>query len=582
MAIGVPLAWTDVVVAEYTLPKLLMLACGLLVSAAGLALSLRSGARFIRPTPLDIPLVVSAVALAVSAWYSQDRLISLTGRYNAYAYGVWAAVLYAAVYYLAAWLPGATERRRTIGVCLAAGGIVAFYGVLQVFGVEPFSLSSALPSGRAVSTIGSPVDLGAYLALLLPLALHQTREGARSRLSGGVCLFLMACALLGTVSRGALLSAAAGILAYLFLAGRLRLPRLGKAAWLGLAAAALISVGFVANRLAMRPAGMGDTARVEAWRGAWDIFSDHPWLGSGPDTFEQQFRAHKSEAFLKSRGPYHHHAHAHSDIMQALATTGLAGTGAYLYLLVALFLAARRALREPGRRGEAAALCGGLIALFVSSKFNPVSLEVLSQAALCAGLLCGASRSYKGRPAVTAGAWVSACLMLAVAGGSTAAALRRTFADRQVQAARIEMGFKRPDRVLHHLRRGIKLDACELNYRILLANQLVESARAAPSPAGSSALLQEAAQSGREAVRCHPSAVNSHYIYGFVSLIQAQLGQRERLPVAERELDRALRLDPTFPPLLNVRLQAAMLRGDQAKAAELRERMETLRALSNR
>ena len=59
LAVLAPLAWCQLVVAEYALPKLLMLAVGVLVSALGLP-------RLRRP-PLAMPLLACAAVLALSA-----------------------------------------------------------------------------------------------------------------------------------------------------------------------------------------------------------------------------------------------------------------------------------------------------------------------------------------------------------------------------------------------------------------------------------------------------------------------------------------------------------------------------------
>ncbi len=54
--------------------------------------------------------------------------------------------------------------------------------------------------------------------------------------------------------------------------------------------------------------------------------------------------------------------------------------------------------------------------------------------------------------------------------------------------------------------------------------------------------------------------------------MHADLGLKDRLILAARELDQALVFDPMFAPLLTARLQVARQMGDAQRAAQL-ERM---------
>ncbi|MBI5242461.1 MAG: O-antigen ligase family protein, partial [Elusimicrobia bacterium] len=353
VAAGAPLAWTRLVVAEYTLPKLLALCLGLLCAAAGLLLSLRPGRPLFR-SRLDLPALACLLALGASAFASQDPLLSLLGQYNNYAYGLWALALYAAAYFLSARAPGPAQRRLILDFALGAALAVSAYAVLQAAGLEPFTLSAELPTGRSVSTIGSPVHLGEYLALLFPLALQRALSAGAGRLLGMLGLPLMSLALWSTVSRGAWLAALAGTAFYWAFSGRPRqslsgLPRM-------LAALLLLALLLLpASRIISRSASASDIGRIETWKTAWASFAGSPWLGSGPDTFCEIHRKNRGDAFIRAMGPTAHSGDAHNDLLQVLSTTGLAGGLAYLWLLAALALEAARVMRVPGRQDEAAA-----------------------------------------------------------------------------------------------------------------------------------------------------------------------------------------------------------------------------------
>ncbi|MFA5139074.1 MAG: O-antigen ligase family protein [Elusimicrobiota bacterium] len=514
-----PLGWSRLFAAEYTLPKLLLLCLGLCLTAAGL---LRSPG-LARPTALDRPLLFFGLALSASFAFSMDPLLSLLGRYNAYENGLLALSLYAAVYFAASWCADEDNRKKLLRWSLWVASLASVYGVLQAFGLEPFTLSDDLPAGRVVSTLGSPVDLGAYLALLFPVALRSTPA-----------LIALSAGLIATGSRGAWLAAAAGTGLYLLLTG----GRSRKVNAALLAAAVLLSL-FAAVRLHSRPTSRSDRARLEAWSTGLRVFREHPWLGTGPDTFGLEFRRRKSPEFVAVLGPETHHAYAHNDVVEALATTGLFGTAAYLVVVVLWFRGAWK---------PAPALVGSLLALFLSMKFNPISFEVLAQGALLAGLALPAAREG-GRRWAAPGFAVFALL-------SMSAVSWLSVADLHTQKGREALGRGQAQAALLEFKKALRLNPCELKYRILHINTLMDLIR--PAPRSSPLLLSEALDSGREAERCHPKDFNGPYIRGYAALVNSQAGAKDSLPEAKDALDRALALDPVFPSLLRLRKEAGL------------------------
>ena len=580
VAAGAPLAWSQAVFCEYTLPKLIAITCGGLLAAVGLALRARTAGRC-PPNAVDWALLAWLAAGALATLRSQDIRLSLVGQYNLYTYALWQAALYSAVFFIAARCADERAIRRILRVCLGTAAVVALYSLMQGLGIEPFTLSAPLfGGGRAVSTIGSPVHLGAYLALLTPLAIHELRlaKGA-GRVLAGLCLILLLGGLWATISRGAWLVAAVGALAYAVFTGVRPRWSLGK--WLAAALLAAAVCAALSVKLAKRPVSKSDIGRKEAWRVAWLVFREHPLLGTGPDTFGENARRYKSENFVHTHGVAAYHADAHNDVLEALSTTGLLGALAYLCVIAALCWEGIKALKDPARQGMAAALCAGLLALFVNMKFNPISLEVAAVAAVLAGLLSAGNRvglQDKLEPS-SALRVLWAGVIVAFLGGSTWAALHLSVADRDFQMSRKVTDF---NQFLAHWRRAQALNRCETTYDMMGVNVLTQFARKAPASPSRDAWLSEAAQAGEKAVNCHPASINSHYIYGFVSVIQAQMGQKDKLPIAERELDAAMGLDPYFDSLISLRREAALLRGDSKKAEELGKRLEAVAALIRR
>ena len=209
-----------------------------------------------------------------------------------------------------------------------AGVGLSAHAVLQRFGFDPFIRAAVLPSGHAIAWNGSHIDLGAVLAMALPVS--------------GPWAPVVVAGLWASEARGAWLGALFAVVP-----NKIRV---------------LLLPVFLVSFFLTAPK---DKARVELWKIAWSGFLDRPWLGYGPEQYQLVLESRRS-GLDAVKGPKYSQAHAHHDLLEALCCTGILGLLAYLWLVVPL-------LRDPS-----------LLALFVVLKFNPVSFEVLCVAALVA------------------------------------------------------------------------------------------------------------------------------------------------------------------------------------------------------
>lgn len=484
----------------------------------------------------------------LSAFLSDDLSTSLRGRYDAYAYGAWGLSLAVAAAQLAA--RGARGREdeaaRWLGWSAAA---VGGYAILQSLGFDPIFKIKELPTGgRAVSTLGSPVDLGAFLALLWPVALRRL-DAERGALPA-VLAAAVAGGLVASGSRGALLAACAGTAGYWLMSrreGRSALPAaLGIAA---LASAFAVSWSFRSG------ATVRDLSRIEVWKAALAAFQRRPWLGWGPDGFEDAFKMLRSDRFVELLGSSTYQAYAHNDLLHVLSGMGLLGAAAYAWLLVVLCLAAKQALQAPEGRARAAALFSGLLALWVNLALNPVATEVVVLAAVCAGLLASATAPPNSREAprpllVLLAGLASVSLIYAAVLARADASYKRgakAHVAGDFAAARKHIAFAR------------RTAPCELSYITGELNAIHDWINATRVVDARLELLALADAAGAAAVACHPRKSLAHYAAGSAARMRADLGFSDRLPVAIGEFDRALELDPKFVPLLNARRDAARL-----------------------
>ena len=136
------------------------------------------------------------------------------------------------------------------------------------------------------------------------------------------------------------------------------------------------------NNLNRRLFSFSGNGRAQLWKVAWRDFEAHPWLGSGPGTFEQEWYRHRA-LDLKVRD-------AHNLYVEQLAEVGPLGLG---LLLVALAVPLVVAPRARGFR-----LTGAVLAAYVAFLVHAaVDWDWEVTAVTMSALLCGIAVIAAGR-----------------------------------------------------------------------------------------------------------------------------------------------------------------------------------------
>lgn len=520
-----------------------------------------------RRCALDAPLLALFLAAALSAAFSVDRPVSVLGHHGFYSYGLLAGLVYLALYFAASrGLGGGTPFLRAVAV---SSGLCAFLGALQWAGLPvTMALEKALPEGRVYSTLGSPVYLGAVLALALPLCAGLGTGTGRDRALGLFSGAFCAAGLLLTQSRSAWLGAAAGLAVWGWLSGRWDGRRfLWPAAGL---AALLLALG-----LWSRASGAADSARVQLWKTAVAVAVRRPLVGAGVGAFENAFRRERSEDFVRILGGKSSQASAHNDVLELAATTGLLGLAAYLWVLWGAVGAARGALADPGTRADAAAAAGGLAALFVAAKFNPTPFAALVAAAPLLGVLARGGPHAPTAPS-TAGRLVAAVLLSVACAGS----MRLARADHWFLKARVYRDVGRTDLAPIAFDAAIRLNPYETRYRMATVAFLLDLAGRSPRAEDKASLLAAAGRLSEEGLARRPGHVDSWQSRGVALARLAQSGDASAWASAGAALDRGLELDPWFPPLLASRAAVARETGDAPALERVLARQARLAELS--
>ena len=305
-------SWSNTIADGFVLPKL----CVLIAAASVILCSEKCKVQ----RPPKALLVLLAIS-ACSALRGDNPQLSMFGFSGFPAYSVLGLAL------LTALTCFQTDSR--LGWLKVAGVALSCHALLQKAGLDPLLAYERLPGGRAVAYIGSPVDLGAVLAMAFPVVPARWRP-------------LLAGGLWATGSRAAWGAAAVSVT-----------PR----RWLP-----IFLLPAVWIFLHPRPT---DLARIELWKMAGKSFVEKPVLGHGPGSFIISFGRLKTKKFDEAMGKTTAlQAQAHNDLLEALSTVGILGAAAYLIFVVPL-------LGHPS-----------LLALFVVGKVDPVGFEVLACAAL--------------------------------------------------------------------------------------------------------------------------------------------------------------------------------------------------------
>jgi O-Antigen ligase len=162
-----------------------------------------------------------------------------------------------------------------------------------------------------------------------------------------------------------------------------------------------------ATNLNRRLLSFSGNGRADLWRLAWDDARGHPWLGSGPATYERYYLAHQPKQIGRVRD-------AHGLYIETLAELGPVGLG-LLLVLVATPLAALGAAR---RHPLAPAAAGAYVAYLVHAG---VDWDWELPAVTLTGLFCGAAilvagRQYSSpRPISSAARWGAVAATVVVA-----------------------------------------------------------------------------------------------------------------------------------------------------------------------
>lgn len=298
----------------------------------------------VRRTKLDWLIVGFLGWVLVTSFTAISPATALFGKYRRFE-GFFSFLTYAVVYFLVVQIADRPSRIRSLArTLLFAGLVVAGYGVLQTFGLDPVRWGANLPfeANRAFSTFGNPDLLGGFLIFPLAIApaMALSERIPEWRIFYWVTFLVTVLCWIFAFVRGAWIGGALALVV-VAVAAFLAPVKLGTIDWsfLGLSVGggftyavynSLTSTNAVMNvwerLMSIFKFGEGSAlTRFEIWQAAIDAVKAKPLTGFGADTFRLVFPKYKPLAYVKDAGYLSVADNVHNYPLQLMTGIGVIG-----------------------------------------------------------------------------------------------------------------------------------------------------------------------------------------------------------------------------------------------------------------
>jgi len=271
-----------------------------------------------------LPAAAYVAASTVFYFLSPDKLVALSELKR--------SLLSFSAFLIAANIAGSARGQYIIITSWLSGALLsALYGILQHTGGVGIVLVPKFE--RVMSTFGNPIFFAAHLVAALPVALALMLSSKKSYIKLIVSLGIVCglIALYQTQTRAAFIAFGISVLIF---------------AWLNITSKKIKIISFVSLMVfsalfAFNTKNLWSRQQAHGliWRDTLVMWSQNPWLGTGPGTFHIYFPKFASEE-LKNIWPQGEFIvnDAHNEYIQLLSETGIAGFGIFLWLIAAFIV----------------------------------------------------------------------------------------------------------------------------------------------------------------------------------------------------------------------------------------------------
>lgn len=312
-------------------------------------------------TPLNTPILFFAIACCVSLYNTEfpgDSLRALfckTGEY---------LLLY---FVVVERFENLRQIRLCLGGFLISATLIAADTLYQMrTGVDFLRHYPKFNELRLTGSFKWPTSFAGWLIMLLPIGLSaclfDLHRSALRIWTGVVCAILI-YALIFSYTKAAWI----GFLTSLLFIGLLRKKRMVPVVLLlFLVLPAVLPrqmIDYVQKEIQLS----SNLDRIELWKGAWNMFLQHPLIGIGLNTFTPNYAKFGVTNTAIAAG------YAHNTFLQIMAELGLFGLMTFIWILAAFFnstIMFYRSTRERFYRSILLGLVAGLIAFLVQSSVD--------------------------------------------------------------------------------------------------------------------------------------------------------------------------------------------------------------------
>lgn len=331
----------------------------------------------------NLPFYVFFLFLILSGVFAQDpgrALLGSTSRRD----GVLTFFAYGACYFVCRYAKGISSK--AFPWIIISASVVALLGILQSYQIDPSILRfySKEWEGRAFSVMGNENFLGAYLVIVLPIAMHQLFY--KRKLWALIPYSLIFLCLLCTQTRGSWIGAFIGyalffVLAYRAKGSKKRLLRFFIALTI-LSLIILLFYAFTSQDPFMQrilsifidlkglllndpDAEHAGSQRVYIWKKVMGLIPKKPVLGYGMDNLTYAMKDAYYDEIFKEYGRYRNFDKAHNEYLNIAVSSGVPSLILYLtYIGLILKKGFSHAKTSPEHRVLIVALLGYSVQAF--------------------------------------------------------------------------------------------------------------------------------------------------------------------------------------------------------------------------
>lgn len=289
---------------------------------------------------LTLPLIIFFLSQLISTIFSIDIHTSFFGYYSRLNGGLLSLTAYS----LLTLIVPLYFQNKNYKYILLSGLIVAFYGILQHFGIDKHLWVQDVQN-RVFSTLGQPNWLAAYLCILIPISLDQLLK-SKSLIHKSYFILLTSSfyvCLLFTKSKSGLIACAISLGIYFLFNLKNKITYLVATSLVVLTLtinnpikdkvfpAPIRNSSFVIdNSLNITPS---EDIRKIVWQGSIELWKKYPLFGTGPETFGYAYYWTRPASHnLTSEWDFLYNK-AHNEYLNYLASSGLFGILSYLFLI---------------------------------------------------------------------------------------------------------------------------------------------------------------------------------------------------------------------------------------------------------